>query len=151
LNKANRKAAAILFAVLSLCYLGSVDAMSDSWSKNGVVMSGNHSYSWYEPLGKSIQGSSAAHTPPSNGPIDYIFVEVKLEDRCKNANGTWQAYHQFAYNVRAANNATSSGIASAQGTYQDCIYGHSYRTSSRHVFIEQAFSVNEQHSLTELN
>ncbi|MEX2162190.1 MAG: hypothetical protein WD751_09785 [Anaerolineales bacterium] len=130
--------------------IAGVESVSGSWSKNGVSMSGNHSASYIQPLDKRIQGSSAAHTPP-NGPIDYIFVEVRLEDRCQNANGTWPAWHQFAYNVKAANNAVGSGLSVARGTIQDCIWGHEYRNTSRHIFREQSFSVNETHTLTSTN
>jgi hypothetical protein len=87
-----------------------------------------------------MSSTSSAQTP--RGVIEYIFADVRLKDRCRNSNGTWQPWNQFAYGNNVAWWVYNVS-ASAQGTYQNCGSGHDYWNESMHNYQDAAFGVNE--------
>ncbi len=132
----------LLTMITSVVLAGSA---SDSWTTNGVSMSGSHNADFIGMLDRYIDASSSGHTP-TYGVLDYMDVVGLLEDRCKNQNGTWQTWQTFASNSSAA--TYTSGVSTyAQGTYQTCSYGHEYRNKSKHQFKYNLHYVNEYHWL----
>lgn len=138
---------AILLIVGLACAatIGVAFAASGSWYKNGSSMSGSHSTNWISPNDREMWSSSNAQTP--RGVIEQIFADARLEDRCANSNGTWQAWSQYGYGNSSASWAYSSGTAYARGTFQNCQYGHQYRNRSLHHFYDSGFGLNEYYWL----
>lgn len=120
-------------------------AVSGTWSNNGITMYGNHNHNaWIDPMSRKLVGSSST---PSPQPISSIYVDIRLEDRCKNANGTWQSWNQYGFNNKYASSTYTTGTISAQGQYQTCAYGHEYRNRSLHDFDNTFPYLNESHWL----
>lgn len=93
--------------------IGVTFSASDSWYKNGSSMSGSHSTNWINPMSREISSSSNAQTP--RGVIEQIFADARLEDRCANLDGTWQAWSLYGYDNSSAAWAYNSGTAYDQG------------------------------------
>ncbi len=108
-------------------------------------MAGHHNTIWIQPLDRKITGSSNAQTP--RGVIQQIYVDVRELDRCRNADGTWQSWNTYAYNNAIAYWVYGTGSINAQGTYQNCVYGHEYQNQSLHNFYDPGFGINESHWL----
>jgi len=120
-------------------------AVSGTWYSNGYTMYGNHNHvAWINPLDRKVSGSSST---PSPQPIDSIYVDVRLEDRCKNSDGTWQSWHQYGFKNKYASSTFTTGTIYAQGTYQNCIYGHEYRNKSLHSYNDASPYLNQSHWL----
>ncbi|WP_297630099.1 hypothetical protein [Caldilinea sp.] len=130
---------------LIMASIGIAIAVSGSWSKNGVSMSGNHFTNWVQPIGREMWSSSSAQTP--RGVIASIFADARLQDRCRNPDGTWQSWNMYGYGNSSASWAYSSGTAYATGNYQNCQYGHQYLNQSLHSFSDSAFGINEAYWL----
>jgi len=125
--------------------IGVTFSASDSWYKNGSSMSGSHSTNWINPMSREISSSSNAQTP--RGVIEQIFADARLEDRCANLDGTWQAWSLYGYDNSSAAWAYNSGTAYDLGTYQNCQYDHQYRNRSLHHFYDSGFGLNENYWL----
>ncbi len=123
--------------------IGVTFSASDSWYKNGSSMSGSHSTNWINPMSREISSSSNAQTP--RGVIEQIFADARLEDRCANLDGTWQAWSLYGYDNSSAAWAYNSGTAYDLGTYQNCQYDHQYRNRSLHHFYDSGFGLNENY------
>lgn len=141
----------LVSASLAFCLItvSVVSAASGAWYKNGAQMSGQHSTLYINPLDKSMTSSSAAQTP--RGAIQLLMADARLEDRCRNQNGSWRPWRQLAYGNRSASWAYTSGSAYARGTYQNCAYGHEYRNKSLHHFYDPAFGLNQNYWLQTSN
>lgn len=137
----HRRVALLVVGMIFTATVGVALAASGSWYKNRTSMSGSHSTNWIQPLDREMWSSSSAQTP--RGVIEQIFADARLEDRCANADGTWQAWYQYGYGNKSASWAYRSGTAYARGTYQNCVYGHQYRNRSLHHFYDQGFGLNE--------
>lgn len=138
--------AAVLLTVFILNVVNTAIAAnaSDSWYKNGATMNGSHSANFVGILDRKIDGNSNVVIPP--GTMESITVFVYLYDRCRNQDGTWQAWNPFVETGTSRPWATTVSY-SGQGTYQNCIYGHQYRNQSVHAFYYPAWSLNEAHWL----
>jgi hypothetical protein len=116
-----------------------------SWT--GVVeRCRQHTSAFINLLDKTISGYSSGYVP--NGAFDQIYVDVRLQDRCKNADGSWQAWQQYGFNSSQAGNASHSGTASAQGMYQTCQYGHEYKQKSDHWYWDPYHNIDHWSYLT---
>jgi hypothetical protein len=136
----------LIVACLIMASIGIAVAVSGSWSKNGVSMSGNHSANWVQPIGREMWSSSSAQTP--RGVIASIFADTRLQDRCRNPNGTWQSWNMYGYGNKSTAWAYSSGTAYAKGNYQNCQYGHQYLNQSLHSFSDSAYGINDSYWLS---
>jgi hypothetical protein len=99
----HRRVALLVVGMIFTATVGVALAASGSWYKNGTSMSGSHSTNWIQPLDREMWSSSSAQTP--RGVIEQIFADARLEDRCANADGTWQAWYQYGYGNKSASRA----------------------------------------------
>lgn len=140
---------AVAFLILGGVLITSVGvalAVTDTWYKNGSSMTGYHEHdAWIEPLQRRAKGKSSAQTP--RGVIQHVYGDVRLQDRCKNADGSWQSWYEYGFGNDSADWAYSTDTYYGQGTYQDCFYGHQYRNKSYHYFYDSGFGLNEGHWL----
>lgn len=139
-------ASSLLVGCLVMASIGIAIAVSGSWSKNGVSMSGNHSTNWVQPISREMWSSSSAQTP--RGVIASIFADARLQDRCRNSNGTWPSWNMYGYGNRTASWAYSSGTAYAKGNYQNCQTSHQYLNQSLHSFSDSAYGINDSYWLS---
>lgn len=115
-------------------------AASGTWSKAGFTMTGSVGNSeWPAILDQRARAQSSAQGP---GPMQQISVLIQMKDRCLSPNGTWLAWNQYAIKSGSASWSYSTGYIYAQGTYQNCFYGHQYRNESTHTFFHSAASIN---------
>jgi hypothetical protein len=125
-------------------------AVSGGWYEKFVTMSGYvENDGWWEPLMHRIKGQSSASS--SQHPqylVQTITVTIVFKDRCRNSNGSWNAWKQLATNARGVSWATTTGSITAQGQYQNCGFGHEYRNESVHLFVNTATGLNTTKNLS---
>jgi hypothetical protein len=109
-------------------------AVGSCWYQGTPYLCSNHETEFIDPLDRRMTGFSTGSF--GGGTMDMLEVMIREKDRCKNANGTWQSWQTYASHGRAGFATTSSGVASAQGTYQTCQYGHAYRNESDHHYYD---------------
>ncbi len=142
----NFKATFIITLVISLFLvsIGVSSATSGNWYTNPVSMAGNNTITW--PSSQTRLTSYSTASSPS-GVIGSIYADVRLNDRCRRADQSWEAWQQYGFNNRSATFANNSGTADTQGFYQNCTYGHQYDNKSYHSFVDSGFGINEGHFL----
>ncbi len=68
-----------------------------------------------------------------------MYADARPQDRCKNADGSWQSWLQLGYKNKAAYGSyIQTDVAS--GYYQGCNYGHQYRSQSYHSWWSSGYS-----------
>lgn len=142
-----RRYVLVIIGLITVAGAGTVLAGSDSgqWYKNGATMRGSHNANFVGILDRRIDANSNVTIPTSV--IESISVFGYLQDRCANADGTFQPWDQFVATGQSASWASTVSM-SAQGTYQTCTYGpHQYRNKSLHIFQYPSWSLNEAHWL----
>jgi hypothetical protein len=135
-----------MVVLASIVGLSSTNHVSGSWSKNNVSMSGTHTATWIQPpfakIAELLQRTPAfrnnsvhlCRCTAGRSLSERKWSLVKLADlRLSGKSG--EQFHV-------------SGNAIAQGQYQDCINGHQYRNTSRHIFNDTVFGLSETHTLT---
>lgn len=128
----------VALAITIILALGSVSLAlvnkTTTWNgPNGSILTGSQSYWWDTPNFGYNSIQSYSQVSGQYQPLMNMFSDARAADRCYNANGTPQAWHDYAYQAK---NAFGSYIqtAIASGVYQNCVYGHDYQWSSLHVF-----------------
>lgn len=145
----HRTTTALLLAVaLAALSVHVALAASGSWYQNGVTMMANNVLEWPNQTDLKLSGSSSTS---GYRPLASLYVDMRPEDRCQNADGSWQAWTTVAFQNRAVSWVYSTGVIAAQGPYQNCVYGHQYNDKSYHVFTDSGLGINQAHMLEQIH
>jgi len=106
---------------------------------NGSVLKGCNNYEYDYPSFGQFAEYSSSQVSGQYQPQMNMFADARPQDRCQNADGSWQAWKGLGYTAKSGfGSYIQTNVAS--GYYQNCTYGHQYRSESYHTWWYGSYS-----------